>query len=81
MAANTISGLGKTRDRFGGPGRALPEAPGGDSDETVSKNNAGPSKTHKTVSKNSDRRRKTYDSVRDCQQKKAIGRAAGDVKT
>ena len=56
MAANTISGLGKPRDRFRGPGRALPEAPEGDSDETVSKNSAGPSTTHETVSKMSDLR-------------------------
>ena len=73
MAANTISGLGKPRDRFWGPGRALPEAPEGDSDETVGKNSAGPSKTHETVSKNSDRRLKTYDFAWDCQQKQTSG--------
>ena len=73
MAANTISGLGKPRDRFRGPGRAIPEAPEGDSDETVSKNSAGPSKTHETVSKNSDRRLKTYDFAWDCQQKQTSG--------
>ena len=73
MAANTISGLGKPRDRFRGPRRALPEAPEGDSDETVSKNSAGPSKTHETVSKNSDRRLKTYDFAWDCQQKQTSG--------
>ena len=73
MAANTISGLGKPRDRFWGPGRVLPEAPEGDSDETVGKNSAGPSKTHETVSKNSDRRLKTYDFEWDCQQKQTSG--------
>ena len=61
MAANTILGLVKPRDCFRGPGRALPEVPEGDSDETVDKNRAGPNKTHETVSKNSDRRLKTYD--------------------
>ena len=37
--------------------------------DTVSKSSAGTSKMHETVNKKSDRRRKTYDSVRDCQQK------------
>ena len=36
--------------------------------ETVSKSSAGADKTHDTVNKKSDRRHKTYDSVRDCQQ-------------
>ena len=36
--------------------------------ETVSKSSAGTDKTHDTVNKMSDRRHKTYDSVRDCQQ-------------
>ena len=51
MAANAISGLGKPRDRFRDPESELPEAPRGDSDETVSQNSAGPGKTHETVSK------------------------------
>ena len=62
MAANAISGLGKPRDRFRGPGRALPEAPEGDSDETVSKNSAETSKTHETVSKMSGPEAKDDDS-------------------
>ena len=36
--------------------------------ETVSKSSAGTDKTHDTVNKKSDRRHKTYDSFRDCQQ-------------
>ena len=36
--------------------------------ETVSKSSAGTDKTHDTVNKKCDRRHKTYDSFRDCQQ-------------
>ena len=59
------------------PGRQLPEAPAGDSDETVSKSSAGTSKTHETVSKKSDGRPEAYDSARDRHEKEASGAPLG----
>ena len=70
MAANTFSGLAWEAQ---GTVFEVWKALAGDSDETVSKNNAGPSKTHETVSKEGDWRRKAYDLARDCRQKQPLG--------